>query len=301
MKKIWIILIVLAFYACGQKGFKTDSGVEVTYIEKGAGEAPIQDSILVMYINIQVEGGEVLTTTSPNRPMAVACDKELKAGDLQDVVMKLVIGDSVMFKTTVKNLFEETYQSPVPHNLDTAGVVVINLKLQDQMSQEGYRAYVMELRQKEMEKMEAMMDEKLKSDGDSIDAILKEQGISAITSETGLRYVITEEGTGAQAEAGDQVTVNYEGRLLDGQVFDSNSDGSFNFPLGAGRVIKGWDEGIAYLKEGGKATLYTPSPLGYGGQAAGPKIKPYSILVFDVELVKVEKAAPEETTEAEQQ
>lgn len=108
-------------------------------------------------------------------------------------------------------------------------------------------------------------------------------------TESGLYYIETEEGTGAQAEAGKKVIVNYEGQLLTGTVFDSSWDrGSpFEFTLGQGEVIAGWDEGISYMKEGGRAMLIIPSDLAYGAQGSG-SIPPYSTLVFYVQLIDVE-------------
>lgn len=109
------------------------------------------------------------------------------------------------------------------------------------------------------------------------------------TTASGLKYVITQKTSGDQAKAGQMVKVHYAGRLLDGTEFDnSNKRGQpFEFELGAGRVIKGWDEGIALLKVGEKATLVIPSELGYGPQGAGGVIPPNATLVFDVELVAV--------------
>lgn len=102
-------------------------------------------------------------------------------------------------------------------------------------------------------------------------------------------------GTGAVAAAGDNVTVNYVGRLTDGTIFDASAnhpkkDGStgFTFPLGAGQVIKGWDQGVAGMKEGGKRVLLIPASLAYGSQANGP-IPANSALIFEVELLKVQK------------
>ncbi len=105
---------------------------------------------------------------------------------------------------------------------------------------------------------------------------------------SGLYYIETEKGTGVQAEAGKTVVVNYEGQLLDGTVFDSSWDrGSpFEFTLGQGEVISGWDEGIAYMKEGGRAMLIIPSDLAYGASGGG-SIAPYSTLIFYVELIDV--------------
>ena len=105
---------------------------------------------------------------------------------------------------------------------------------------------------------------------------------------SGLYYIEQEAGTGAQAEAGKVVVVHYQGQLLDGTVFDSSWDrgAPFEFTLGQGEVIAGWDEGISYMKEGGRAMLIIPSDLAYGPGGNG-SIPPYSTLVFYVQLLDV--------------
>ena len=106
---------------------------------------------------------------------------------------------------------------------------------------------------------------------------------------SGLEYVETLAGTGAQAKAGDTVRVHYTGKFPDGKVFDSSvSRGEpLEFPLGKGRVIRGWDEGIALMKVGGKANLTIPPQLAYGESGAGGVIPPNATLIFDVELVGI--------------
>jgi len=98
-------------------------------------------------------------------------------------------------------------------------------------------------------------------------------------------------GTGAIAEAGDTVTMNYVGAFSDGTVFDaSEAHGQpFTFTLGAGSVIAGWEQGIPGMREGGKRTLVIPPSLGYGAAGAGNVIPPNTTLLFQVELLKVEK------------
>ena len=109
------------------------------------------------------------------------------------------------------------------------------------------------------------------------------------TTPSGLAFIDITVGTGTAAKAGDNVTVHYTGYLTDGKKFDSSVDRGqpFTFPLGAGRVIRGWDEGVAGMKVGGKRKLIIPPALAYGDRGAGGVIPPNAELVFDVELLKI--------------
>jgi peptidylprolyl isomerase len=113
---------------------------------------------------------------------------------------------------------------------------------------------------------------------------------NVVTTDSGLKYVDIVEGTGAIPQKGQTVSVHYTGTLENGTKFDSSRDRGqpFQFPLGAGRVIKGWDEGIATMKIGGQRKLIIPPDLGYGSRGAGGVIPPNATLLFDVELLGAE-------------
>jgi len=118
---------------------------------------------------------------------------------------------------------------------------------------------------------------------------MAEQANQEITTPSGLKYTDLQVGDGAEAKAGQQVSVHYTGWLTDGQKFDSSKDRNqpFEFTLGAGMVIKGWDEGVQGMKVGGVRRLTIPAQLGYGARGAGGVIPPNATLVFEVELLGV--------------
>jgi peptidylprolyl isomerase len=111
------------------------------------------------------------------------------------------------------------------------------------------------------------------------------EGYVDLTSDGGLKKKIFKEGTGKSPVKGSKVLVNYIGKFENGKVFDKSDDG-FEFTLGVGQVIKGWDLGVASMKVGEKATFFLGPDYGYGKRGAGGIIPPNSNLVFDVELLK---------------
>jgi peptidylprolyl isomerase len=116
-----------------------------------------------------------------------------------------------------------------------------------------------------------------------------------ITTADGLQITDEAIGQGPAAAAGDNVTMQYVGSLTNGTVFDASAKHGtegFEFALGSGQVIKGWDEGIVGMKVGGKRKLVIPAELGYGSRGAGAAIPPNSTLIFEVELVKLQKNTP---------
>lgn len=112
---------------------------------------------------------------------------------------------------------------------------------------------------------------------------------NVIETESGLKYVVLEAGDGASPQTGQKVVVHYTGTLEDGTKFDSSRDRNrpFEFKIGVGQVIKGWDEGVADMKVGERRKLIIPPDLGYGSRGAGRVIPPNATLIFDVELLRI--------------
>ena len=112
---------------------------------------------------------------------------------------------------------------------------------------------------------------------------------NVVTTDSGLQYVVLQEGTGASPADGQTVTVHYTGTLEDGTKFDSSRDRSrpFSFRVGVGQVIRGWDEGVGDMRVGERRKLIIPPDLGYGARGAGGVIPPNATLIFDVELLRI--------------
>jgi FKBP-type peptidyl-prolyl cis-trans isomerase FklB len=153
-------------------------------------------------------------------------------------------------------------------------------KFQAQMQQKE-----MKKQQQEMVKQQAQASENKKKGEEFLAENKKKPGI--ITTPSGLQYKIIKKGTGKTPSDTDVVTVNYEGKLINGIIFDSSYPSKQPVSFKLNEVIKGWIEGLKLIRENGKIELYIPSDIGYGDHAMGDKIPPGSTLIFQVELIKV--------------
>lgn len=296
MKNLGYIIIALVLAACGSNTFETEAGTPVTYLRKGNGEAPVDSLVSMFRIKYTTEEGEVMMDADEPMPLKIDPNNDLDQGELFNVLTQLTTGDSVKFALTASELFEKTFRAPRPDSIAAESKIQFQICYVDQLTEEGYYEMVAQ-KAKEAAAKQIIIDNEI------LDNYLAENGIDAQKTESGLRYVILEEGDGPKPEVGQKVSVDYTGWVLNGGYFDSsNKDVAmekglyderrepyqpYTFPIGQGQVIKGWDEGIALLKEGTKARLYIPSPLGYGSRDRSPIIRANSILVFDVELVEV--------------
>ncbi len=269
-----------------------ESGLLYKYVYEGSGPTCENGQVMLLNMKYTTEDDSLLFSTDKMGapvPIEYVDTVAAKMGNLGTGFGMLKEGDSVLFKLKAEEVFQNTFQQPLPDFIKEGSFITFNIGVVDIMSPEEHREYQTAQMQKQREAMMADQAEQMEEDIAIIEEYLEENNIDAETTESGLRYIITEEGSGQVPAPGDSVYVHYRGTLLDGTPFDASYDRGepFAFPLGQGWVIPGWDEGIALLQEGGKATLYIPSPLAYGAQARGGVIQANSILKFDVELVDI--------------
>jgi FKBP-type peptidyl-prolyl cis-trans isomerase len=284
-KRILGILLVTALFTNGcnsQKFQKSEDGYEYMYVTKTDGAKPEEGSVITYNLEYKTDNDSLIFDSKKlGGPVEIPCQIEQwnKMGPLYKALLSAGQGDSLILKIPTQSLFEKSFGMKVPKELENTKDITLYIGVTKVMSEEEY---------KELQNQRA--EDQVAKDEELIQKYLADSNIVAQSTPSGLHYVIIKEGTGKQAQPGKKVTVHYSGYLLDGTKFDSSYDRNqpFVFELGRGMVIPGWDEGIALLKEGGKAELYIPSRLAYGTRGAGAVIPPNSVLKFDVELIKVE-------------
>lgn len=148
------------------------------------------------------------------------------------------------------------------------------------------------LQEKKQNEEKAKIDAATKQGKDFLEANKTKEGV--VTSPSGLQYKVIKKGIGAFPTSSDKVKVHYEGKLLDGTIFDSSFERGEPIEFGLNQVIRGWTEGMQYINEGGEIELYIPYDLAYGERGAGGSIPPYSTLIFKVQLIQVSKGEPQQ-------
>ncbi len=280
------LLLVFMFHACADKGYQqTESGLTYMFHESNRGANPAIDDIVKIDFAYRYPKDSVFFESAVTGEQAyVKIDPSMYPGDIYEALRIMSKGDSATFKFDAQNFFTVTMGAPaVPEFIDPADSLFVDIVLHDMFDEEGYEAYMQAKAEDEM----AEREEARTQEGNILDDYLESENIDEEPEESGLIIIVKEEGSGPKPESGQTVKVHYTGMLLDGTVFDSSVERGtpFEFQLGAGRVIRGWDEGIAELNVGSSARLIIPSHLAYGDRTAGEHIEPFSTLIFDIELL----------------
>lgn len=260
----------------------TESGLY--YIETLAGKGAKIDTgswVKVHFSVSLIDEKPIFSTYDRQEPMEFEYGKKFDTEGFEEGVGKMLKGGKATLIVPSPIAFGEMGRGAMVPPYST---VIYNVEVIDIVSKAEHEKKLAE----EKKKAEATMENNKKQESALRTKYLQDKKITAKPTASGLIYVEKVKGTGARAVAGKTVKVHYTGTLLDGTKFDSSRDRNepFEFSLGQGQVIQGWDEGIAMMNVGGKATLIIPSNIAYGDRNAG-SIPPYSTLVFDVELMDV--------------
>ncbi len=274
-------------------GFKKTHGIEYKIVKDAPGKNATKGDIVEFNLIAKADTTELGNTYKQGTPGHMRVDDVKNNGDLMAVFPFLSAGDSAVVLISCDTIIKsipaaqlEQAQKMQPWlkkgNKVTITINVISIKSMDEMQNEK----------------KAKAAQQMTTDDKMLQDYFAKNSIKAEKTASGLYYAIHTPGTGDQIAVGKSVSMKYTGKTLDGKAFDSNVDTAIGhhgtepltFSVGAHQMIPGVDEGAALLKKGSKATLYLPSPLGYGEQAP-PNIGPNMILVFDVEITDVKAAA----------
>ena len=300
---IAILFTSLLIAACsGSK--ETPSGYKFNVVRKGDGVKIDSGKFVVMNLRFMDGKDSVWNDSKKNGfPAVIQMQGTVPKGDaVLEVIKMMSKGDSVVFKVPAKKLFENTFRQPLPFSVDSTSSFTFQIGLSAVLNQEEMNKLQTELVAKQNEKMLQDQKAQLGKDITAIDDFLKAKNVTAQTTTSGLRYIITKPGTGENAKAGQQVKIDYLGYLLNGKYFDTSIESEakknnlymqgrpyspLELTVGAQQVIPGWEEAIQLMNKGSKMTVYIPSTLAYGNQRRGDVIAENSVLVFDMELIDV--------------
>jgi len=300
MKYSWILALCCGFLiaSCGKEGGNagtTPSGFNYTHHVANQGAKPQigEYAYFHVYMRNPVTGDITYDSHDvPTMPKIAIPDFSKnpvgqKPSPVVEALTLMSVGDSLTVFQSLDSIPRK------PKGYEDAANIAYDIVLEEVKSAEAYRAEA-EVEQKkaaaERELLTARVDEVAEmvkqTASDYTGGKLSDQ---IKTTASGLKYIVHEEGTGPIARSGQTIKAQYYGTLTNGEMFDNSfkRGQAFQFPVGQGRVIRGWDEGFGLLKEGSKATLFIPSELGYGKAGSPPKIPGGSELIFYVELEKV--------------
>ncbi len=289
-----LVLGLLA--ACSGNVKKTPSGMKFKVVKQGDGKLARVGEVLVFDYMLSDSKDSVWTSTFDTYPSAYIIDDSSKIPNENGIVQMLRMlskGDSVVVTMSANEFYSQLSRGTRPKFIDPGLRMIYRFRVNDIMTNREYTDYQRDI-------MKVFYRRQGAKDKRAIDAFLSSRNIKADTTGLGIRYVITQQGTGPNARPNQTVTVNYIGYFLNGQYFDTNIEsfaheaGLYNpmrtyapmeVTIGQSNVIAGWHEALQYLNKGAKGTFYIPSPLAYGASGMGEVIKPNTVLVFEIELL----------------
>jgi FKBP-type peptidyl-prolyl cis-trans isomerase FkpA len=300
MKNNWKFLAVIAIgFASCKGGFKQgDGGTLYNIVEDKSGPKIKEGDFVSLQGVIKTEGDSLLSSTyDMGRPSALMVPKSQFKGDLPSALLLLSEGDSVILKMNIDTMLKKTPGQQRPPFKGKYIVYYIKIEkvipkvTPDSTFQGNIKAY-----------FKGISDKTKAEEPAKIKGYIDGNKLNVTKTASGLNYVITQPGTGANLAPGDTAVISYIGKFTNGKVFETNikeeamkNKATYQpmnpykparFAVGVKQVIPGWDEGLLLLNKGAKATLVIPSSLAYGEQGGGP-IPPFTPLVFEIQVVDI--------------
>ncbi len=288
------LLCVLLIAGCSSEGkrIKSPSGYEYQVVRKGGSEPIPVNSYVFFNMSLTQKDSVLQSTATMGKPSILkVMDDNKSYGQLKalvDIIATLHEGDSLHFYFPM-----DSFEKVPPGFEGFKDPMIYKVGIVDVMDETRFEAHSDSI-QKEQEKVRQVVRDRLPEiealTKSNYDAYKKGDFASKMqTTASGLKYIIHQEGDGAKPAKGEQVSVHYYGMLdADAKMFDTSFKGGqpYQFPLGMGQVIPGWDEGLLLLNKGSKATLFVPASLAYGAAGSPPVIPENADLIFYVELEK---------------
>jgi FKBP-type peptidyl-prolyl cis-trans isomerase len=261
-------------FSCGEfKVTQEADGSKYQIHESGDGKTKAKEGDIVTFdLVIKAPNDTVFTDTYKRKePIQMPVQKGAFKGDFMNTLTHLVAGDSATVYVSADSLFIRA-QQPLPQGVAKGSDMKFIVKIRSIQTQAEFQKAQEEKKNNEVKLMENFA---------------KKNFPNATKTQYGMYRVVLKEGSGATIEAGKTVKVDYTGKLMNGNIFDSSAGKQpIEFPVGQGAVIPGWEQALMMMKKGEKCIFFIPSNLAYGEQGSGP-IPPFSPLIFEMEVIDV--------------
>ena len=286
MKNLYLIIIVFSFLyiSCNSSDFeKNGDGLYYKILtENEEGAKPRIGDFVELNVRYADSNDSLLFDS---KEIAGAFKIELKTKNrnklsIESAVTMLKVGERALFKIPADSFYLNNKKVEIPLNIKKSSLLTFDISL----------IKILDKKEVELEK-ENFIKERKKAEDNVFLQFIKENHENAKANISGLYVIIKKQGSGKYAKLGDKLLVNYTGKFLNGEIFDSSYDRNepIEFILGKLQVIPAWEEGFFDMKEGTKAKFIIPSQLAYGEKGYGKIIPPFSSLIFEVELVSISK------------
>ncbi len=272
-----IAFIILFSLGCNKKNNwkKTDTGLQYKIFEdKGGSKAKVGDALQLHLIYRNGSDSVLYDSKFLGDAFIFELTDPPFKGSLEEGFTMMGEGDSAAFLVTADSVYKNVFQQTMPAQMPHGSKLRIDVKINKLLTPSQYKALL-----RKQEKSPVWSEDEL------ISKYMSDNQLSAIQESSGLYFISFVDGTGNQPQAGDDVEVSYLVRSLNGEVYDASEKG-YRFKMGDTTMVKGWNEGISKMREGGKARFIVPSKLGYGIAGNG-QVPSNATLVFDVDLIKI--------------